>query len=40
MQNSMLKESLRVAVLSLFVAVLVVVAFVMFHFSSYQTVAY
>jgi hypothetical protein len=39
MQNSMLKESLRVAVLSLFVAVLVVVAFVMFHFSSYQTVA-
>jgi hypothetical protein len=40
MQNSMLEESLRLAVLSLFVAVLVVVAFVMFHSSSYQTVAH
>jgi hypothetical protein len=40
MRNSMLEESLRLGVLSLFAAVLVVVAFVMFHFSSYQTVAY
>jgi hypothetical protein len=40
MQNSILKEHLLVAVLSLLVAVLVVVAFVSFHFWPYQTVAY
>ena len=40
MQNSTLKECLLVAVLSLLVAVLVVVAFVSFHLLPYQTVAY
>ena len=40
MQNSILKEHLLVAVPSLLVAVLVVVAFVSFHFWTYQTVAY
>jgi hypothetical protein len=40
MQNATLKEFLRVAVLSLLVATLVVVAFATFHFSSYQTVVY
>jgi hypothetical protein len=40
MQNSTLKESLLMAVLSLVVAVLLAVTFVSFHFSSYQTVAH
>jgi hypothetical protein len=40
MQNSILNESLRLAALSLLVAVLLVVGFVVFHFSSYQTVVY
>ena len=40
MQNSTLKKSFRVAILSLLVAVLVVVAFIMFDFSSWQTVVY
>jgi hypothetical protein len=40
MRNSILKEHFLLAVLSLLVAVLVVVAFVSFHFWPYQTVAY
>jgi hypothetical protein len=40
MQNSTLKESLLMAVLSLVVAVLLAVTFVSFQFSSYQTVAH
>ncbi len=40
MQDSTLKEYLLVAVVSLLVAVLAVVAFVSFHFLPYQTVAH
>jgi hypothetical protein len=40
MQNPLLKDYLLVAVLSLLVAVLVVVAFVSFHLLPYQTVVY
>jgi hypothetical protein len=40
MQNSTLKEHLLVAVLSLLVSFLLVVAFVSFHFLPYQTVAH
>jgi hypothetical protein len=40
MQNSTLREPLLVAVLSLLVAFLLVVALVGFHFLPYQTVAH
>jgi ABC-type transporter Mla subunit MlaD len=40
MQNRALKDYLLVAVLSLLVAVLMVVAFVSFHFVPYKTVVY
>jgi hypothetical protein len=40
MQNSTLKESLLMAVLSFVVAVLLAVAFISFHVSSYQTVVH
>jgi hypothetical protein len=40
MRTSTLKDSLLLTALSILVAVLLVVAFVNFHFSPYQTVAH
>jgi hypothetical protein len=40
MQNSRLKDSLRLAILSLLAAVLVVAAVLSLHFLPYRTVAY